>query len=92
MRLPLAIALISSIALLPAGGFAQQPKDAPGAERSDERPFGGPPPMQPRTRTIPSRALECKLAKGSCALQKPARAGEDCECTVGGAKVKGKVE
>jgi hypothetical protein len=95
-KVALAAAMIT--AALPFGNAlrGQESKSAPGAppseiKRSEESPFGGPPP--PMRRGATARGTKCATASGTCTIDPAQALGARCECAgAGGQKAQGKVE
>jgi hypothetical protein len=74
---------------------AQQVKEDPFASESrprrqtDERPFGGPPPM---ARGLAKLDRKCKTPSRACTLERARPVGSTCFCRHKGKDIRGRVE
>jgi hypothetical protein len=74
---------------------AQQVKEDPFASagqprrQTDERPFGGPPPM---ARGLTKLGRKCRTPEGACTIEPARPLGSTCSCHHRGKNIKGRVE
>ena len=74
---------------------AQQVKEDPFASagqprrQTDERPFGGPPPM---ARGLARHGRKCRTPASACTIEPARPLGSTCSCHHGGKNIKGRVE